>query len=349
MRRSVSIPIIFNLLLLVTFTQQEVIATPSAMEQTNTCMRVGQIISVQGQVEIKRKKWLNYHPVTIGTTLCQGDLIRPIKNTKVVVKCADPDQTLWTVPKFLLSGVNISCRPANEPIFTIDGPITTTRDPLANRIPYIITPNNTWILNAKPKIRWVAVPGAISYVVRVIGPGVKWAKEVNTPEIVYSGEQPLQPVEEGYLITVEADRGITPAKATFGLLDRKKATRVQAAAERIAQENLSDEEKTLAITTLFIGQGLIAPAIERLEFAIVNGSQTPVIYYTLGNLYAQLELFPQAKENYLKAVQRSTNIGDIEGQVAAATKLGEIYQVIGESEKATYWLKQAQTEGEKLI
>ncbi len=249
----------------------------------------------------------------------------------------------------MLSGVNIGCRPADEPIFTIDGPITPTRDPLANRIPYIITPNNTWILNAKPKLRWVAVPGATSYVVRVIGPGVKWAKEVNNLEVIYSGEQPLQPVEEGYLITVEADRGTTPAKATFGLLDQKKATRVQAAAERIAKENLTEEEKTLAITTLFIGQGLIAPAIERLEFAIANGSQTPIIYYTLGSLYAQLELFHQAEENYLKAVQRSTNTHDIEGQVASATKLGEVYQVIGEPEKATYWLKQAQAEYKKLI
>lgn len=349
MRRSVFVPIIFNLLLLVTLTQRKVTAMPSAIKRTNTCVRVGQLISVQGQVEIKRKKWLNYYPVTLGTTLCQGDLIRPIKDAKAVVQCADPDQNLWVVPKFLLSGVNISCRPADEPIFTIDGPITPTRDPLASHIPYIITPNNTWILSARPKLRWVAVPGAISYVVRVIGPGVKWVKEVNTPEIVYSGEQPLQPVEEGYLITVESDRGITPARATFGLLDQKKATRVQAAAERMARENLTDEEKTLAITTLFIGQGLITPAIERLELAIANGSQTPVIYYTLGNLYAQLELFHQAKENYLKAVQSSTNTYDIEGQVATATKLGEVYQVIGEPEKATYWLKQAQAGYKKLI
>ncbi|WP_009630168.1 hypothetical protein [Synechocystis sp. PCC 7509] len=76
MRRSVSIPIIF-ILLLFTLTQQEVTATPSENKQNNTCVRVGQLISVQGRVEIKRKKWLNYHPVTIGTTLCQGDLIRP--------------------------------------------------------------------------------------------------------------------------------------------------------------------------------------------------------------------------------------------------------------------------------
>lgn len=347
MKRNVSTSIVFSLLLVVN-SHQQVTAMPSAKEPTNSCIRVGQLISIQGRVELKRQQWLNYHPVTVGTKLCQGDLLRPIKDAKVVVQCSDPDENLWAVPNSLLSGVAIGCRPADEPIFTLDGPITPTRDPLANRVPYIITPNNTWLLNNKPKLSWVAVPGANSYVVRIIGPGVKWEKEVRNPEIVYPGEPPLQPVEEGYLITVEADGGIRAAKATFGLLDQQKATRIQAATERIASENLTDEEKTLAIATLFIGQGLIAPAIEKLESAVANGSQTAAIYYTLGNLYAQLELFYQAEENYLKAVQWSTNTRDLEAQAVAATKLAEVYRVVGEPEKTDYWLKQAQARYKKL-
>lgn len=317
-------------------------ATLAVQASTDTCVTVGRIVSVQGEVQLKRKGWSDYHPTALGAVLCLGDLLQPAKEAQVVVHCADPNQNPWTVPDGVPSGAAIGCRPPDEPIHTITGPITPTRDPLASRIPYIITPNSTWLLNDKPKLRWQAVPGATSYIVRVSGPGVNWETQVSTTSVVYPGEPPLKPVEEGYLLTVEADNGESQAKATFGLLDKNEAQRVRAAAERIASQNLTDEAKTLALADVYIGQELIAEAIELLEAAVAKGSKTAAVYYTLGELYAQVELLRQAEGNYLKAFELAKTAKDIEGQAAAADKLGQVYKVMGNSDKANRWLKEAQ-------
>lgn len=346
MKRSVSIAIVLSLMLAATdrviASHRESTATHAVEASSDTCVPVGRLISVQGEVQLKRKWLPDYHPTAVGAVLCLGDLLEPAKGARVVVQCADPNQNPWTVPSGVPSGAAIGCRPSDEPIHTITGPITPTRDPLAGRIPYIISPNSTWLLNNKPTLRWQAVPGAISYTVRVSGPGVNWETQVSTTSIVYPGEPPLKPIEEGYLLTVSADNGESPAKATFGLLDGNKATRVRTAAQAIARQNLPDEAKTLALADLYIGQELIAEAIELLEAAVAKGSKTAAVYYTLGDLYAQVELLRQAEGNYLKAVELARTANDIEGQAAAAARLGEVYAALGNSHKAIHWLKQAQ-------
>ncbi len=306
----------------------------------HTCVHVGRIISVQGEVQLMRKNWSNYHPTAVGTELCVGDLLLPASQATVIVQCADPKQNLWTVTDGQPSGAAIGCRSPKEPIHTITKPITPTRKSLARRIPYIISPQKTWLLNDKPQLRWTTVPDATSYIVRVSGPGVNWITEVKTSSVVYPGESPLKP-GEGYLLTVEADNGET-AKTIFGLLDEKKAALVRTSAERIAKQNLTDEAKTLALAELYIGQELIAEAMELLSGLVTKGSKTAAVYYMLGNLYAQAQLFYQAEASYLKAVPLATTANNIEGQAVAAAKLAQVYAVLGKSDAATYWHQQAQ-------
>lgn len=348
MKRSFSISIVLSLMLAATdwaiASNWQPTATLAREASTYTCVSVGRLINVQGEVQLKRQGRPDYHSTAVGGVLCLGDLLRPAKGSRVTVHCADPTQNLWTVPDGVPSGAAIGCREPDEPIHTITGPITPTRDPLAGRIPHIISPNSTLLLNDKPTLRWQAVPGASSYTVRVSGPRVNWETEVSTTEVVYPGEPPLKSVEEGYLLTVEADNSESPAKATFGLLDENKAQGVRVAAERIARQNqnLADEAKTLALADLYIGQELIAEAIELLEVAVAKGSKTAAVYYTLGDLYAQVELLRQAEGNYLKAVELATTAKNIEGQAAAAARLGEVYAALGNSDKASRWLKEAQ-------
>jgi tetratricopeptide (TPR) repeat protein len=220
--------------------------------------------------------------------------------------------------------------------------VTPTRDRLARSIPYIISPNSTLLLNDKPKLRWQPVPGATSYIVRVSGPKVNWETEVSTTQVVYPGEPPLQPVEQGYLLTVEADNGESPARATFGLLDENQAQSVQTAADRIASQNLPEDAKALALADLYVGQELIAEALEVLEVSVAKGSQIAAIYHTLGDLYGQLELLSQAEKHYLKAFELATTADNIEGQANAAARLGEVYAALGNSEEASRWQKEAQ-------
>ncbi len=346
MKRRVLRSIVLSLMLVVTERAiaypRESTATLAVKVSSDTCVPVGRLISVQGQVQLKRMGWSGYHPTAVGARLCLRDLLQLAKGAKAIVKCAEPAQNPWTVPEGTW-GVGNGCREPRERRYTLPGSISPTRRiETAARIPYIISPYSTSLLNDKPKLRWQAVPGATSYTVRVSGPGVKWETEVSTTEVVYPGEPPLKPVEEGYLLTVEADNGEKPAKATFRLLDESKAQQVQAAALALNRQNLAEEANTLALADLYIGQELIAEALEVLEASVAKGSQTAAIYHTLGDLYGQMELLSQAEKHYLKAFELATTANNIEGQADAAARLGEVYAALGNLEEASRWQKEAQ-------
>lgn len=353
MKGRIPLTIFFGLLSVATdgaiANQKKAIAEPTGKVSTNSCVHLGRLVSIQGKIHLKRQNWSGYQSAAIGTVLCQGDLIQPTKGTRAIVQCTDPDQNLWIVPAGLPAGVESGCYPTNELKYTITAPIIPTRDPLASGVPYIISPNDTWLLNGKPVLRWQSVPGATSYVVRVAGPGVDWVREVNTTSVVYPGQPPLTSLEDDYLITVVADNGTASAKATFGLLDPQNVTRVKAAVERLNQQGLTNEAKTLALAEIYLGQGLLSEATQLLESSVASGSITVAAYYMLGNIYTHLELFRQAEESYQQAVKLAKATTDIEGQAATAARLGEVYTVLGNLDKAAYWLKQAQQGYEILL
>lgn len=339
------LPLLFSLLLAegIIGYQKEALAIPISQAPSNICVPVGQIVSVRGGVQLKRQLqgWKDYHSTDVGAVLCQGDLLKLSRGAKAIVQCNDLDRNLWTVPDGLSSSVDSQCYLPNEKIYRINGPIRPTRNPLTRTIPYIINPNNTWLLGARPKLRWLSVPGSTVYVVRVTGPGVDWVREVNATSITYPGEPPLKPVAGGYLLTVEAENGES-ASSTFGILAPNKAARVKAAIARLERQKLTSDAKYLALAEVYIGQGLVAEATELLEASVARGSQIAATYYTLGDLYAHLELFQLAEKNYLHA-ERLAAIGkDLEARAKAASRLAEVNWIVGSEEKAAYWSNQAQ-------
>lgn len=353
-KRGLALRVFFSLLLLIGIdgliaNQKGVAATPITEISDSTCIHLGRTISIQGEVLLKRRGWQDYHPTAVGAELCQGDLLQPSKGTRAYVQCVDPDQNLWKVPDGASSSIDNGCHPPKKPIHTIPGPITPTRDPFAHNIPYIITPSHTWLLSDKPKFRWQPVPGATNYVVRLSGPWIKWEQEVSATSVVYPGNPRLKPQEEGYLLTVEPDtEDGEAAKTVFGLLSEQKATRVKAAAKRIFRQNLTDEAKSLALAEVYIGQGLLAEATELLEAAVTKGSKTGAVYYMLGDLYSQVESFRQAEASYLKAVEMATATKDIEGEAVVAARLAQLYTVLGDSDRASGWLKQSKSRYQTL-
>lgn len=312
------------------------------------CIQVGRILKIQGTLQLKRQGWSDYRLAATGTALCLGDLLRSTKGTTAIVQCVDPSQNLWNVPSGTTSGAANGCRSPRKPMPTVTGPITPTRDPLARQIPHIIMPDRTWLLSNKPKLRWQAVPGATRYTVRITGAGITWETEVNTTSITYPGKPLLKPNEAGYLLTVVADNGEQPAKATFGLLNPPQAQLVQNAIERLNRQNVSSEAKTLALVDLYLGQELLAEALEQLETVATKGSTTAAVYQTLGDLYRYTGLIADAENQYLKTVQLATAAEDIETATIAATSLGEVYQALGNVEQALTWLKTAQKGYESL-
>ncbi len=350
MKRLGSISIFLSLLLSLAdgsaISYKKSVATPALEPSTNVCVHVGRIISVQGVVWLKRQGWPEYHLTASGAPLCLGDRLQLAFGARAIVQCADPSQNLWTVPGREILSAASGCPPPTKPAYTLTHPITPTREPLASGVPEIISPNNTLLLSNKPTLRWIAVPGAITYVVRISGPWVNWMCEVKATQIVYSGP-PLKPVEEGYLLEVEANNDEV-AKATFSLLGEPQAALVRKAAVRISQQNLPADAKTLALAEIDIGQGLIAEATDLLEAAVARGSRTASVYYTLGELYANAELFRQAEGNYFKASKLAKAANDIEGQATSAARLSQVYNLLGKSDQAKYWSKHAQQEYQAL-
>jgi len=320
---------------------------------TNTCVFVGRISSVQGIVRLKRQGWSDYHQTAVGAELCLGDLLRP-EGATVIVQCADANQTRWTVPDRVTSGVASGCPPPTEPISTPFGPIPPTRGETiaSSRIPYIISPRSTLLLNAQPTLRWNAVPGAKSYSVRIRGEGLDWVKpNVTNTSVVYSGEQPLKPGIY-YSLIVETDTGRSSfeenvRKLGFQLLDNNQLQQVQAAVNQLVNKKLDEKALTLSLVDLYIKYDLKAEAIETLEPLVKTGSPTAAMYRTLGQLYWRIGVPTLAESPYLNAIELAAT-EDIEGQAEAAAGLGKTYIALEQTDKAIQYINVALTKYEVL-
>lgn len=345
MKQSASISIFLSLMLagtyLATASNWESTITLAAEATPNNCEPVGRIANIEGVGLLRRETWNDFYPTVKGTKLCLGDRLKAALGAKITIQCNDPKPTVWTVSNGETRGAANGCPKPETPRHRIDGSTVPMRTETARRIPYIISRGS--LLGDKLKLRWIAVEGATRYNVRVSGRGgVEWSTDVSTTEVVYSGSQPLERgVEYLYLVTVNADNGEKDT-AVFVLLDRNKAQSLKDAGLAIAKQNLPEEAKALALADLYIGQEyLILDAIELLEPLAAKGSQTAAVYHTLGDLYSEVELFSQAEKYYAKAVELAATAKDIEGQAAAAVRLGEVYNALGNSDSAIAWFKKA--------
>lgn len=219
--------------------------------------------------------------------------------------------------------------------------------PINLRTPYIIRPRSTNLLTTQPILRWTAIPGVKYYKVKIAGVNLSWKTEFSGNEIVYPGIPPLQPGNT-YSISVETDNGISLGQEVFTILDRDDAQRVRAAIEQLGKLNLSEEAYTLALSDLYIQNDLRAEAIALLEATLDKGIQTTALYRQLGNLYVHIGIPNLAEATYLKAVELARASGDIEAQILAQNRLGEVYEAMSNLNAATHWLKQAQAGYESL-
>ena len=278
---------------------------------------VGWIIEAKGEVWLKREQWLDYRRITVGTKLYPGDLLQPAPQARVRVQCAN-GTTIWSVPAGVISGATNGCPPQAVPVFRTRGDIAPLRNGMNPRIPFIISPRRTKLLNLLPTLRWNAVPSASRYAVSLIvdEEDVLWETQVEGTEVVYSGESPLESGVD-YLLMIEANTGASSLEDNspglgFSLLDENEATVVREAVEQLVKLDLADETKSLALAHLYRVHDLKAEAIAILEALEKQGSRTAAIYRTLGDLYLDVGLNPLAQSYYLRATQLATEAGDVE-------------------------------------
>ncbi len=263
-----------------------------ALAQSNSSP-IGKIVDIaNGAVLLQRQGWSEFHPTSKDTLLYPGDSLKLSRGVKTIVLCYANHQT-WRVPEGI-SGANNGCPSTSQKIFTPSGYIGPTRSSDSS-IPDIITPRKTALLNNKPRLRWHPVLGATSYIVTVTGTGgVDWQQEVNNTEIVYAGDQPLQPGGR-YLLTVKVIDNQSESKEVFTLLKAEDAQRVSMEIEQIVNQDLPNEAKTLAIVDIYQKNKLFAEAIEKLE-DLSRGSKIVAVEQNLGDLYIYLGLVDISKK-----------------------------------------------------
>lgn len=210
--------------------------------------------------------------------------------------------------------------------------------------PIIISPYDTALLNDRPPISWYAVPGAVSYTVRVkdiTGSGLDWERPVNSPsqsafgeiKIDYPADVEALQLGGRYKLIVEArlkstEKPATPGESLFRMLDREDIQQVRDIVEKVDNSNLPKEEKVLQqLYDVYISRNLIAEIIERLEALVRDGTQKAQVYRTLGDLYRQQGLYDSAKPRYETAIDLARTAQDTQESAAAKDGLKKINEV----------------------
>jgi len=313
--------------------------------QANLTRPKHRIVETTGRVEVQREGSSRFNAVTVRTELRPGDLIRPASGVRVRVLCNNGRTVPVTAG--VTTGVNNICPP----------PRTRNRRraivrprPQTPYIPYIISPRATFLLTDKPTLRWHDVTDADNFTVTVRGRGLNWTEEFNREqvcedgicEVVYPGEPPLQP-GVSYKLVIDADTNSSSTEDTTGglgfkLIEPNEAEEVQAIAQRIREQDLSNELKALALADLYAEYDLIAEAIETLE-GLEQKEKTAQVYRLLGELYRRIGLVLEAEIQYLEAVQLAAE--NKEELAAAKTGLGEVKHSRGEREEGVALLEEA--------
>jgi hypothetical protein len=339
--------IALSLVVLACGTSNRITPTPVADEAG-----LNLLVVVEGDVQLRRQGWTDYHPTTFGTALQGGDLLRVGEDARVVVLCSD--FKTWTVPTGAPSGLTNGCPPPAEPVLMREGStIGHTRGGSDPTLPYIISPRTTKLLTSTPLLRWNAAPNATGYTVRVMEGGqIIWETKTTATEFPYPGAPPLQP-SKTYLLVVEADTGASSGdeKAVglgFSLLAKADADRVRASADKLEQVNLTSEAHTFVLAKLYAVAGLNAEAIELLEGLAIGGNEAPNVYRALGELYQQVGLLALAESRYTRALELAKATGDAESTAATQAGLGTVAINLGRNKDARNWLQQAKAGYEAL-
>jgi hypothetical protein len=307
------------------------------------------LIVSDGDVQLKRNQWTDFHPASFGALLYRGDQIRPASGAKAIVLCNNLET--WNVPAGTPSGLSNGCPQDSEPALvrssSLIGNTRGSSDPL---IPYIISPRATKLLTAKPRLSWNPVPGANSYTVHISG--TDWQETVDTPELTYPGTPALQPGTD-YLLVVESSNGKSSKDEGlpglgFTLLPTEVAQKIRSQEARLDALKLPSGANTFARAQLYAGQGLYAEAIELLEKAAQQEKQPANIYLALGGLYQQTGLFSLAEARYMSALDAANQVNDAESLAAAQHGLGQVYTSLGNKTEAAGWLNKSKSGYENL-
>jgi hypothetical protein len=300
------------------------------------------VVATKGELSVMREGWGAYSPARLGTILRSGDLLNLENGGQATVVCAD------------LSVVHIPTGVSGQPctfersiLVYRESPINTPRDLPVGEFPIVVSPRRTKLLTTHPTLRWLPVQGVITYEVSIR----EWSTTVSSKtELVYPSDAPSLQAGQVYKLKVSvgdrtSEEELMP-NLGFTILNADEARAIQDWEERINAMRLDDAGSRFLVASLYASVGLEAEAIEQLEQfdALINispESVAPSVPRYLGDLYARAGLNSLAAERYDRAIQLSSQEGDIEGEALAHRALGQIYEASGYKQGAAQHLKQA--------
>lgn len=304
------------------------------------------ITQVTGTVKLQRENQPDWVQVSVGTEIRSGDTLKKQPGASVTVSCSDGRAGI-SFPDGVAKGLGYICP-------------TGFRNASDSTIPYTISPRDTLILTKKPTLRWHAPNDANHFKVTVRGQGLNWTKQVNREEacqgdiceLVYPGDQPLQPPVSYKLVieTTDTNRSseeITSPGLGFKLIDEGKTVEIQNIAQEIEQQELPAVEKALKLADLYDQNLLTAEAIAILE-ALPNEDKNTDVYRVGGKLYHSIGLPSEAEEYYKKAIAKAEGAGDKSELAAAQVGLGEVNWTLGKQEEARSLLEAAKATSTEL-
>ncbi len=308
--------------------------TPVGMAQSAGSQAANVLVSSTVPIQLKRDGWTDYAPATFGTTLREGDLLRPVPPADLAAAEATivcQDLTLVLVSEWP-SGV--PCTPLDQP--PQGGEATTPpRGGGGDGFPVLVAPRKTRLLSSQPTIIWTPVPGVDTYTVTVRGGGDTWSAQVQGVSMLRypQGAPQLRP-GVAYSVTVagggrSSGEDDTPGLA-FTLVTPEDASNVQASQLKIQTLGLPYVPTEFLVAQLYANQNLNADAIDILA-GLSEAVQEPAIERALGDRYAVVALYRLAEDHFVQATALSAATGDIEGEGLAAQQLASIYSQFGDA------------------
>lgn len=122
-------------------------------------------------------------------------------------------------------------------------------------------------------------------------------------------------------------------------LDEAASQRLRNAVEDISNRKLPNPVIALGLAALYAENGLSAKAIEILESLIASGIQSAEILFALAEVYENAGLNQQARENYNKAIELTSQVA-----IAAKAGLAKIEDTLENADTASR-LRQEATNG----
>lgn len=274
------------------------------------------VLETAAGARLTRPGWKGSVPLSLGTSLRQGDLLRVPGQGKVLIACGG-DLALQGVSGDKWQPVPCGKAPAVE---TPDGNYPAPRDIDAAAVPVLISPRMTLILGLRPRLRWQPTALGKSWTLRLLRDGLQiWEASYPTAEpVVYPEGAP--PLERGPVYQFVVDEGgrssreAEPQSSGFTVLPEKRKGRIAAALEKIQALSASPEALRYLRARLYLEERLLAEALEEL-LALPPEARTAPVLCDLAAVYRTTGLSRRARGVYEEVLRLAAD--DVEAAAQA--------------------------------